>query len=1157
MIFMEVYKFFKRYFILFLLLIFLLNLCCVYANDGNVTDDNSLKITNNSITVSLDENEDLLGKTYSLNGGKFSDIQNVINKAKKGDTIRLSGLFKSDGKQITIDKKLTITSSKGAILDGNGKSGIFNIKSNAKGLVINNIIFENAYTTKKGGAIYLNAPNVIIDKCIFQECFAHAGGAISTSASTSNQANNLIIRNSVFYSNHAVSYGGAIGYVSKNLEMTSCIFDSNYVELDKDLGGGGVLHIGFEDQDNNCKITDCSFSNNYMKDSDENKGHGGVACLRRGVMFTNCNFTNNVVYESGVLGFHDGGIVINCKFYDNHVTEHGGVLKFDPTNQPISISDSDFENNTANYGGTISIHADGLITNCRFTNNGATEGGVVYTSKNKLTIQNSIFNGNYADSGSSIYSNNCQLSIKDSNFNLGFAEDGGVIYSINSPLNICNSNFTNNIADNGGVIYANGNNVVICDSNFINNGADNGGVIFSNCNELKVLNSLFENNRALYGGALIITNLSTSFVNGSYFINNSALNGSAIYNDGTLNISDSLFRDNQAHSYNIISSDNAPVKKGEDLIIKVKLVVGDNVADAIHNQANLIINNTKPSESNLAINQELLLILNNDTYIVKTDEDGIAEFIIDTSDLNADNYTYFIFHIKSSLYDGINYNKTIEILQNPTDNTYYFKEDILGSSIENTVVKSKKNKHYTKKHSNINDYLNSKGYSNFHDLIFDSSSYYQPKIEERFYKSHNKHPDDKGLIGYLQMLADANTPDYTRSEYYNNGGWLPDTIFALSPIPRFITYYSSWRVSEAIVNTDGSLWSILNYPFIHFPGYAAHVEDWGYYKGVLGAILGIDEKGNMSILDLILNIISLLPLGLAGKGSRLLPLIKGKRLYSVIKPIVNNHVVKKILEVGNFFVKGFEVLSNPNNLVTIMTEFLYKKLPEGFKSNGINGLISFLSNPIRDVFYVLNPKNWQNIINEHSKKINFNPLRGLKNQFNTSVKYIKNKVHELTKTINKKVKNLLNQANKKISIIKNKITSIVKNGTKIVLKKVNKLLNRAKSEVNKIKTKAKKIVNQVKSEVNKIKTKANKMVKNIKLTVNKINKFVNNTIKKQVNKIVKKVNNTVKKVQTKTNNMIKTTKSNVQKLKTMSQSGYNYLKSKAYSGYNWFINKIY
>ena len=1102
MIFMEVYKFFKRYFILFLLLIFLLNLCCVYANDGNVTDDNSLKITNDSITVSLDENEDLLGKTYSLNGGKFSDIQNVINKAKNGDTIRLSGLFKSDGKQITIDKKLTITSSKGAILDGNGKSRIFNIKSNANGLVINNIIFENAYTTKKGGAIYLNAPNVIIDKCIFQECFAHAGGAISTSASTSNQANNLIIRNSVFYSNHAVSYGGAIGYVSKNLEMTSCIFDSNYVELDKDLGGGGVLHIGFEDQDNNCKITDCSFSNNYMKDSDENKGHGGVACLRRGVTFINCNFTNNVVYESGVLGFHDGGIVINCKFYDNHVTEHGGVLKFDPTNQPISISDSDFENNTANYGGTISIHADGLITNCRFTNNGATEGGVVYTSKNKLTIQNSIFNGNYADFGSSIYSNNCQLSIKDSNFNLGFSEDGGVIYSINSPLNICNSNFTNNIADNGGVIYANGNNVVICDSNFINNGADNGGVIFSNCNELKVLNSLFENNRALYGGALIITNLSTSFVNGSYFINNSALNGSAIYNDGTLNIYDSLFRDNQAHSYNIISSDNAPVKKGEDLIIKVKLVVGDNVADAIHNQANLIINNTKPSESNLAVNQELLLILNNDTYIVKTDEDGIAEFIIDTSDLNADNYTYFIFHIKSSLYDGINYNKTIEILKNTIDKPYYFKEDILGSSIENNVVKPKKNKHYTKKHSNINDYLNSKGYSNFHDLIFDSSSYYQPKIEERFYKSHNKHPDDKGLIGYLQMLADANTPDYTRSEYYNNGGWLPDTIFALLPIPRFITYYSSWRVSEAMMNTDGSLWSILNYPFIHFPGYAAHVEDWGYYKGVPGAILGIDEKGNMSILDLILNIISLLPLGLAGKGSRLLSIIERTRLKRIITPFVNSHMVKKILEVENVFVKGFEVLSNPNNLVTIMTEFLYKKLPEGFKSNGINGLISFLSNPIRDVFYVLNPKNWQNTMNKITNTKPDNNVSKLINKakevINSTTKKVVNNIKNAVKSLAKKV---VNTTKKVVNNFKNVVKSVAKkvvNTTKKAIKSAVNKFKKVSKPLKPIVNKFKKVSKPLKPIVNKFK----KVLKPLKPIVNKFKKVLK-PLKPIVNKFKK------------------------------------------------------
>lgn len=68
-----------------------------------------------------------MSRSFSLNGGSFEDIQNVVDKANSGDTIRLSGTFKASDSEslIKIDKTLNIVSSSGAVLNARSKSGIF------------------------------------------------------------------------------------------------------------------------------------------------------------------------------------------------------------------------------------------------------------------------------------------------------------------------------------------------------------------------------------------------------------------------------------------------------------------------------------------------------------------------------------------------------------------------------------------------------------------------------------------------------------------------------------------------------------------------------------------------------------------------------------------------------------------------------------------------------------------------------------------------------------------------------------------------------------------------------------------------------------------------------------------------------------------------
>ena len=63
---------------------------------------------------------------YSLEGGTFSDVQDLIREASNGDTIYLGGTFYSTSPtdEIKLTKSLTITSPTQATFDGMNSSMI-------------------------------------------------------------------------------------------------------------------------------------------------------------------------------------------------------------------------------------------------------------------------------------------------------------------------------------------------------------------------------------------------------------------------------------------------------------------------------------------------------------------------------------------------------------------------------------------------------------------------------------------------------------------------------------------------------------------------------------------------------------------------------------------------------------------------------------------------------------------------------------------------------------------------------------------------------------------------------------------------------------------------------------------------------------------------
>ncbi len=254
----------------------------------------------------------------------FSDIQNLIDNAEAGSTIKLSGTYIGDSKEITINKNLTIKGINGkATLNAKALSRIFNITAN--GVVLENlnlingksdlggaIYCENKFTVKNcdfknnkaklGGAIYLyanqyKAYSAIIEKSTFKNNTARCGGAIYSGA-------NLKVLNSEFTSNTANS-GGAICcedyddmHFGDKLYINSCKFYKNRVVTATEDPNyhivypyGGALLIDFEK----------AYINNTVFKHNSAVTKGGAIALTRNLTMQKSQFTNNSAKSGAVI----------------------------------------------------------------------------------------------------------------------------------------------------------------------------------------------------------------------------------------------------------------------------------------------------------------------------------------------------------------------------------------------------------------------------------------------------------------------------------------------------------------------------------------------------------------------------------------------------------------------------------------------------------------------------------------------------------------------------------------------------------------------------------------------------------------------------------------------------------------------------------------
>ncbi|WP_298521340.1 Ig-like domain repeat protein [uncultured Methanobrevibacter sp.] len=232
--------------------------------------------------------------------------------------------------------------------------------------------------------------------------------------------------------------------------------------------------------------------------------------------------------------------IANSSFSNNRATKSGGAIECNATK--MNLTNTIFESNYAQNGSALcreSGATGGFGYNNTFIRNQAEIAGaaLAWMKAENIYINNYTFIDNTAGfSGGAIYvgedSTNCTVAysrFSGNNVTSSSNGHGGAIEWYADTGNVINSTFVNNNAPTGGAIYVGGasGHINITQSGFLRNHAIlSGGAIDLVASSVTVNNSYFRENTASNGGAIFVGGTGeNNFINASYFTDNNATNG--------------------------------------------------------------------------------------------------------------------------------------------------------------------------------------------------------------------------------------------------------------------------------------------------------------------------------------------------------------------------------------------------------------------------------------------------------------------------------------------------------------------------------------------------------------------------------------------------------------------------------------------------------
>ena len=503
----------------------------IYICEGNIAISDSLFVNNsadveggaididsaiNNPVVTVENSKFVNNTPQAIHNSKelhlgietFTDLQNAIDL--------VDGI-------LTLDSDIAMTDDEAAGFV-NGVAINKNIRIDGKGHTISAEDLGRIFSIGEGFTVTLTNATLINGK-------ATEGGAIYNDGS-------LTLSDVKLSDNAADSYGGAV-FNNGELVVSDSVFDSNDIvnrgSASVDYGGAAIYNW----YDGVLTVSGSNFTNNIKNYKNGDRLVGAVATIGDATISDSC-FVNNAGRWGGAISATGAELrknsstltVSNTIFKDNSALYAGAVYIWGSN---YNIADCVFDNNTAfgkgnmtpnnNNGGALVVSQvsrfnepiTGTISGSKFTNNKAQYGGAAYFNKGFVTITDSVFENNVAtaEGGAVDFSHasvkDLVVSINNSSFVGNKAPVAGAIFT-NVDSKITNSNFTKNTASKGGaVLNENGAKLTVDNSTFKDNAADSyGGAVFNN-GELVVSDSVFDSNDIVnrgsagvdYGGAAI------------------------------------------------------------------------------------------------------------------------------------------------------------------------------------------------------------------------------------------------------------------------------------------------------------------------------------------------------------------------------------------------------------------------------------------------------------------------------------------------------------------------------------------------------------------------------------------------------------------------------------------------------------------------------
>ena len=557
-----------------------------------------------------------LNQNVAMTAKEASDFTNGITINKditidgKGHTIDAKNL----GRIFSIGEGFTVTLTNATLINGKADKGgaIYNDGS----LTLSDVKLSDNAADSYGGAVFNNGELVVSDSVFDSNDIVNRGSAsvdyggaaiynwydgtltVSGSNFTNNIKNykngdnlvgaittigNATVSGSNFVNNSG-RWGGAISATGAELRKNSSTLTvSNTIFKDNSALYAGAVYIW----GSNYNIADCVFDNNTAfgkGNMTPNNNNGGALVVSQVSRFnepitgtiSGSKFTNNKAQYGGAAYFNKGFVTITDSVFENNVaTAEGGAVDFSHASVKdliVSINNSSFVGNKAPVAGAIFTNVDSKITNSNFINNSAAKIGGAICNVNDLTVENSKFVNNtpqaihnskelhlgietFTDLQNAIGLVDGILTL-DSDIAMTDDEAAGFVngVAINKDIVIDGKGHTID-AKNLGRIFSIGEGftVTLTNATLINGKADKGGAIYNDGSLTLSDVKLSDNAADSYGGAVF--NNGELVVSDSVFDSNDIVNrgsasvdygGAAIYNwyDGALTVSGSNFTNN-------------------------------------------------------------------------------------------------------------------------------------------------------------------------------------------------------------------------------------------------------------------------------------------------------------------------------------------------------------------------------------------------------------------------------------------------------------------------------------------------------------------------------------------------------------------------------------------------------------------------------------